>query len=335
MPACAAANHDCLRSQAVAYAFDGWDLATDLGPRRAHLIPVSASSRSTGPSVAIDADGQNVSAFFNASNHEYFAIPPLQSLFLSGNGDMTLGFWIRCFSSLSSSSSIFELGNGYRTENVYVRVSSACSLFTFGITHSASFVQREHTVPWTNSLGEWIHVAWVSTTLSTKKSYDNARWSLFFNGILQYTLPGVVPIDATYSFNFIGFSTDPAFSRFFFTGAVDDLRLYERALHPDAVHAIFSRQPCCQLSLVSGAFIDASRGQCTGRETFNPMICKPCRSDCGSLHYIFGTYGVCTGTSNQDTTECKPCKLCREDQFMGKLCSGTSFDDDTECFPCR
>jgi hypothetical protein len=335
---CAAAQQfDCIRGQAFAYAFDGWDATFDLSPRRAHLVPMSASSRSNGPAIAI-IDGDSVAAFFNASNHEYFVIPPLQSLF-PNNGEMTLAFWIRfaSFSSSQSASSILEISNGYSTENIYVRFDS--SSLVFGVSHSASFIQRQMTIPLVLS-NSWLHVAWTIESLLPPNSY-NALWSIFLNGtaVLNRAAGGVSPIpNSTYSFNYIGFGSDPALllSGSFFTGAMDDLRLYERVLSPAAIKAIYDGNPCCQLSLVAGTFIDNNPSKpCTGVETFNPMLCRPCRSDCGPLYYIFPKEGQCSGTDEYDTTECAPCRLCTTDQYIGKLCSGTSFQDDTECNPCR
>jgi len=350
LTACTESKWDCIRGQAFAYPFDGWDLTTDLGPRRAHLIPVSASSRSPGPSVAITnaTRTSSVAAFFNASNHEYFVIPPLTSLFSSSTSsssrEMTLSFWIR-FASFSSSTTttILEIGNGYNTENVCVHFVPGSFGMAFSISHSASFVQRELMVSPFQSLNltqqqqqDWIHVAW-TIEQQQQQQFSPCIWTIFFNGIpVQRAADGVYPLEATYSFNYIGYGSNPASRTAFFTGAMDDLRLYDqRALRPAAIQAMASMEPCCQLSLVAGAFIDPSAPDCTGRETFNPRLCRPCLSDCGPLQYIFSKESVCKGQQNYDNTECKPCQKCRADQYIGKLCAGTSYDDETECQQCR
>lgn len=200
---------DCIRGQAFAYPFDGWDITFDLGPRRAHLIPISASSRSSGPSVAIIINEEKVAAFFNASNHEYFAIPPLS---LSGR-EMTLVFRIR-FASFSTPFSLLEIGNGYSTENIYVRFAS--SSLIFGVSHT--FQQREVAVPVLPQNNWWLHVAW---------TMEHTNWSIFLNGtaVLDRVAVGI-PLPSsktTYSFNYIGFGSDPALfsSGSFFTGNVN------------------------------------------------------------------------------------------------------------------
>jgi hypothetical protein len=213
----------------------------------------------------------------------------------------------------------------------------------FSISHSASFVQRELMVSPFQSLNltqqqqqDWIHVAW-TIEQQQQQQFSPCIWTIFFNGIpVQRAADGVYPLEATYSFNYIGYGSNPASRTAFFTGAMDDLRLYDqRALRPAAIQAMASMEPCCQLSLVAGAFIDPSAPDCTGRETFNPRLCRPCLSDCGPLQYIFSKESVCKGQQNYDTTECKPCQKCRADQYIGKLCAGTSYDDETECQQCR
>jgi hypothetical protein len=82
-----------MRRQALTYPFDGNDLLEDLSPRNARLQPVSMSGRSKGPSMELLAlqetdaigrarlTGRRTAALFNASNHEFFRIPPVYNMF--------------------------------------------------------------------------------------------------------------------------------------------------------------------------------------------------------------------------------------------------------------
>lgn len=75
---------DCIRRQGLMYPFDGNDLLEDLAPRNARLEPVSASKRSDGPSMELlrgTVSSKTTAARFNASNHEYYRIPPLYNMF--------------------------------------------------------------------------------------------------------------------------------------------------------------------------------------------------------------------------------------------------------------
>ena len=89
---------DCMRRQALLYPFDGNDLLEDLAPFARRLVPYSASGRSDGPSLEVFAlaptddallstvltssfHKRTAAARFNATNHEYYAIPPMANVF--------------------------------------------------------------------------------------------------------------------------------------------------------------------------------------------------------------------------------------------------------------
>ena len=338
-------SKDCARRQALFYPFHSWDIGQDLAPRGRPLIPVSASSRSSGPSVTLDnAKTGGVSAAFNASNHEYFQIPSV-SLFDRQLGyrivrntsstfevGMTLCFWVRFSSSAGSGQSLFELSNGISTENVYVRRIGSTAELVFGVSHTSGSVKKEYstinnTIPFS---GIWQHVAW--TILGNAQSYD-ATWNIFINAgyTANYTgIPGVMPIDGTYTYNFIGFGTPVG--QAFFTGAMDDFRLYERALSLSSIRAIYGMDACCHFP--SGSYIDMTK-PCTGLDKYDPHFCKACRMDCGPMQYIASFDSRCNGQSTQDTTTCLPCKRCGVDQYVSQICSGTTFFDEQLCPQCK
>lgn len=339
---------DCVRRQALLYPFDGWDITRDLAPRGRRLVPISASSRSAGPTVTLEnAKTGGVAAAFNASNHEYFQIPRV-SLFDRQLGyrivqnssiyevGMTLAFWVRFTSSAGGSQSLFELSNGISTENIYVRRVGSTAELLFGVSHTLSSVCREYaTANGTLAFGEssWQHIAW---TILPSGADNDALWNIYIDAgdSAAYTnLSGVMPIDGTYSTNFIGFGTSMQQQMSFFTGAMDDLRLYERALTLQSIRAIYRMDPCCHAA--SGGFIDMTK-PCTGLEKYDPHFCQPCRTDCGPMQYISNFESRCDGSStSQDTTTCLPCSACTLDQYIGKICSGTTMFDEQLCPACR
>lgn len=304
---------------------------------------MSASLRSSGPTPAAAASA----AFFNASNHEYFQIPPISSLFDSQLGyrvvqntsifevGMTLAFWVRFASSAGSGQTLVELSNGVSTENIYVRRVGSTAELLFGVSHSMSSVRREYaTVNGTILPATWQHISWTILPIFSSSTTFDAAWNIFIDAgfAAAYTnLPGVMPIDGTYSVNYIG--NTPLQQSSFFMGWIDDLRLYERALTLQSIRAIYAMDPCCHAA--SGSFIDMTKSCATGKDTFDPRFCKPCRTDCGPMQYIADYNSRCTGRSTQDTTTCLPCRKCGTDQFIGQICSGTTLFDEQICYPCR
>ncbi len=143
---------------------------------------------------------------------------------------------------------------------------------------------------------------------------------------------GVMPIDGSYSINYVGYGT--SFAGSFFHGSMSDLRLYERALDLPSMRAIFSGGRCCSLFFSGGTYVDGSK-RCTGSTTYNTEICRTCKTDCGPLHFIDNEDQVCNGVRTADFTLCKACGVCAQDQYISKLCTGTSFQDEGACPPCR
>ncbi len=89
--------------------------------------------------------------------------------------------------------------------------------------------------------------------------------------MLYENIDGVMPIDGSYSINYIGYGT--SFARSFFHGSISDLRLYERQTDLASLLAIFSGNSCCSPLLSAGAYINSSR-PCTGKENYNTEFCR-------------------------------------------------------------
>ena len=285
-----------------------------------------------------------VAANFNASNHEYFQIPRL-SLFdkmlgyrivrnsSSFERGMTLAFWVRFSSAAGSGQSLLEISNGLSTENIYVRRIGATAELLFGVSHTFSTVHREYsTVNGTLKFSdEWQHISWIIQPVT---GFD-AIWNIFIDAgysASYVNVPGVMPIDGTYSTNFVGFGTP--ISQSFFTGGMDDLRLYERALQLPAIRSIYGLEACCQSGRAAGSYIDMTK-QCTGLDAYDPRLYRGCRSDCGPMQYISNFDGRCDGKGDAESTTCLPCRSCAADQFVGQVCSGVSLYDEGLCYSCR
>lgn len=278
-------QEDCLRRQALFFPLDGWDVERDVGPRRRNLVPMSLSSRSSGPSAVFSYERSRTggsAASFNASNHEYYLIPEV-SLFDRQLGyrivsnvsvweqGMTLAFWLRFGSEQGQWQSIIEFSNGFDTEHIYVRRVASSSELAFGVMHSMKSVQREFaTVNSTLAIADtrWQHIAWTVLPVQNSKYYD-AVWNIYVDGsILFEGIAGVMPIDGPYTLNYIGYGTLVDMHSFF-TGQMDDLRLYERALLPLSILKIYSMDACC--GTVVGSYLDARRS-CSGKETFDQVL---------------------------------------------------------------
>lgn len=192
------------------------------------------------------------------------------------------------------------------------------------------------------SLFDWSSL---STSFSTASSLVStqamqgyqARWNIYINGgqgdphWTYENLPGIMPIEGSYSVNYIGYGT--LFAGSFFSGSITDLRFFERPLDLPSIRAIFSGDICCGL-FSAGSYIDVSN-TCDADSMFDSEFCRACKQDCGPMYYIDNEDLACTGTRVLDVTLCKPCLPCAKDQYMNKTCSGTSFQDEGTCPPCR
>lgn len=125
---------------------------------------------------------------------------------------------------------------------------------------------------------------------------SNSTQALASRGGATYTMSdGLMPVEGSYSTNFLGFGT--SFTRSFFHGSLSDFRLYERALSTASMQAIFQGSECCRL-VSSGTFVDTS-SMCSGSGNFNTEFCRACKSDCGPFHFIDNEDNACNGRRNQ------------------------------------
>ena len=341
-------QQDCMRRQAFFYPLDGWDVERDVGPKSLSLVPLSLSSRSGGPTASFfsSAAAGGSSAFFNASNHEYYQIPSILSLFDRQLGyrivsnvsmweqGMTLGFWIQFSDFTGQNQCILELSNGFDTEHIQVYRFSNSQELLFRVSHSQKSVQRQFvTANSTLAVKKWQHIVW-TVLPSPDTTYYDAVWNIYTDGVLRYAnVAGVMPIDGPYTLNYVGYGTQGSEFHSFFNGYLDDLRLYERSLPATSIWALYSMHDCCSGSM-SGSYLDARR-TCSGKERFDQRPCKLCKSDCGPMHFIDNWQKRCSSGATTDQTICKACSSCGVDQYMGRVCSGTSFYEEALCYACK
>lgn len=146
------------------------------------------------------------------------------------------------------------------------------------------------------------------------------RWDVYINGgqgdpYWKYeNVQGVMPVEGSYSINYVGYGT--LFTGSFFSGSIVDLRLYERPLDMMSMRAIFSGDACCT-TFSAGSYIDPSI-RCKAGMRFNSEFCRSCKQDCGPLRYIENEDNACNGKRTSDFTLCRPCAPCAQDQYMNR-----------------
>ena len=235
-----------------------------------------------------------------------------------------------------NSSGVARKGVGYWQHVCWV-VQHALALSN---ASSSSYTSTQYLLP--ESLFVWSSLptsfSAASTLVATQAMAGyRARWSIYINGgqgdpyWAYENLEGVMPIEGSYSMNYVGYGT--SFSGSFFSGSISDLRLYERPLDLGSVRAIFSGDACCSV-FSAGSFVDTS-DRCDATGTYNSEFCRSCKSDCSPMHFIENEDNACSGDRTRDFTLCQPCKQCGSNQYMNKTCSGTSFADEGTCPPCR
>jgi hypothetical protein len=196
---------DCMRRQALMYLFDGHCQEEDLAPWNSRLQRVSASTRSDGPSMQvlmnlprtdIESDPmlqllmgehrRTTASLFNASNHEYYAVPMMANVFdptlavriipntrvqdaskiptsVIWEHGMTLCLWYKFASMTGSWQTLFEMSNGYGTEHVYVQRRADSSDILLGVSHTSGSFRKEFSTSSgaaINTKGLWQHLCW-------------------------------------------------------------------------------------------------------------------------------------------------------------------------------
>jgi hypothetical protein len=147
--------------------------------------------------------------------------------------------------------------------------------------------------------------------MQAMSSYD-ATWSVYINGrLLLNSVPGAMPVEGSYSVNYIAYGT--MFAASFFNWAITDFRFYERPLNTSSIQAIFSGHACCS-TFAAGSYINSSK-QCQAESTYNSEFCRSCKSDCGPLFFIKNEDNACNGRRTADFTLCQPCSACAKDQY--------------------
>jgi hypothetical protein len=278
-----------------------------------------------------------------------------QTLFEMSNGYGTEHVYIRCLDDTSdlvfgvdhtsglykaeqrtlNGTGVARKGVGYWQHLCWVIQHSLNTTSVPGASSSVPYLLLETLFVWSSMPTSFASAS--SLVASQAMGGYSARWSIYINGgqgdsyWAYENLPGVMPVEGSYSVNYVGYGT--SFAGSFFSGSVADMRMYERPLSLASVRAIFSGDSCCSV-FSAGAYIDSSE-QCDSLGTYNSEFCRACKQDCSPFHFIDNEDNACSGERTRDFTLCQPCTPCAQDQYMNKTCSGTSFADEGTCPPCR
>ncbi len=162
---------------------------------------------------------------------QYVSVPSASSLNLS---TFTLSAWVK-FSSVSTghSNTMLEKATNAGNDN-YFMLFSASNQLNCGFTSSGTFYQ--YSVAWTPTAGNWYHVAC---------TYDGAQIVKYVNGAqLSSNAETHTPDTVAGSLDF-GTSPWGNLSNYF-TGTIDDARVYNRALSADEIYGLYrTSSPVC------------------------------------------------------------------------------------------
>jgi len=173
-----------------------------------------------------------------------------------------------------NASGVARKGVGYWQHVCWVvtHVLNASSIS--GATTSVPYLLPESLFVWSSMPTSFASAA--GLVASQAMQGYKAKWSIYINGgqgdpFWAYeNLDGVMPIEGSYSMNYVGYGT--SFAGSFFSGSISDLRLYERPLDLASVRAIFSGDACCSV-LSAGTYVDTS-DTCDSSSTYNSEFCR-------------------------------------------------------------
>ena len=168
-----------------------------------------------------DYRGGLASVQLSAPSSQYVQVPA----FATGSSGLTFACWFRSNAN-GNWARIFDFGNG-RSDNIFVYMHS--NGLGVGAWNGVAFNQYDGTVYPNINDNQWRHFAWTLTPSGT--------WTVYINGNSVWSRTGqVYPRSVTRSNNYLGKSNwpDP-----FFSGAIDDWKMYTSALGADEVMTLY------------------------------------------------------------------------------------------------
>ena len=249
------------------YTFNPGELLRDTTGVTGFLTPSvsSPTSQATGPFGASSySTFLTGSASTVAANNQYFTLPSLTL-----PNDMTICAWFWISPSITRTwNRIWDFGLGAGTDNVFATVYGATSDLNAGVFRGTTRIAENPIFWWTNgaSASTWKHTCLTLSGTAGNFWLDNSPKT--------FTMTNSRNAAVVLTSNFIGRSNWA--SDYYWYGAIDEFRIYTKALSSSEVAALYS-----------------FRG-----DTYSPMIilqCLPCAA---------GSYGQCLSTGGPSCTSC-------------------------------
>ena len=148
---------------------------------------------------------------------------------LAFTGQITLSAWIKP-TSITTAQYIIDHRTG-TTNDVFLMITST-GLYEVGV-NNGSFHGATYAIP-SSDMGAWVHLA---------GTYDGTTWRLYLNGILvasSVSSTGAISPNGNWG---IGGALSGSQSKRYFTGAIDDVRIYNTAISSSAVGGLMVQPP--------------------------------------------------------------------------------------------
>ena len=159
-----------------------------------------------------------------ASSSQYVQVPA----FSTGSTGLTFACWFRSNNNNGDESRIFDFGNGENSDNLLVRI--LWNYLGISVRLGGVYYEYLNLIPNVND-NVWRHFAWTLTS--------SGAWVVYINGVSAWTSTGrYYPNAMTRTNNYIGKSNNPDP---YYTGAIDEFRIYSTALGASAVYALYGK----------------------------------------------------------------------------------------------
>ncbi len=335
------------------------------------------------------ANFRTTAALFDASSHEYFRIPLLSNMFdptlairivpsisssatqkkipvtLVWEQGMTLCMWYR-FESLNGAwQTLFEMSNGYGTEQVYVQRYADTNNLVFGVVHSDGLVKKEYvTGSWTakNSsvppqeavkILEWRHLCWtirhklpvnLSTSSSKNISGVDDGFELLPDSLFWSSIPTSFSSSASYAASMAMASYNATWDIYIDGGSGLSSSMHVEVDGVMPLEGSYSSNFVAYGTSFFGNFFQGSisdlrlyERKLDARSVLAIFSGNSCCSVFSAGSYIDASK-QCTGSNTFNTEVCRACKSdCGPLHYIDNedyACSGMLTADFTLCKPC-
>lgn len=193
-----------------------------------------------GATLTYDRFGNANRAYYFDGSGDYIGLGNPAGL--SFTGQITVAAWIRpdVIKGAGINRNIVAHGyGGSPTKEVYFRIANDGQYEMGSYVQNGQTGRAEYIAPLTDQ-GNWIHLAGL---------YDGTFWRLYRNGVevaSKQIVTGSVQVSANWAIGAAGYGDDR-----FFTGAIDDVRIYNRALSAAEINELVP-EPATLLLLLFG-----------------------------------------------------------------------------------